>query len=166
MESIMYCFKFLTLIVVVYMSSQHLMLNTQVMFEETLPHSPGLGLLHHPAPHALHPPMEHCLVQHLLCGAEREKHHKPTNAMKYTDPIMSMGLVMCLTPSSMMLDMHLQTSDRHWWSGKEDPLFRDEDVLRWKGWLLEYESSSTDLFITEIKDFFQCLISFSIWKNR
>jgi hypothetical protein len=108
----MYCFKLLTPIKVVYMSRHYSMLHTQVMGRDTLPHSPGLGLLHHPAPHALHPPMEHCLVQYLLCGTERRKHLKETKG-KYTDPIMSMGLVMCLTPSSIMLDMHLQTSDLH-----------------------------------------------------
>ena len=105
----------LTLIDVLHMTSQHLVLHTHVMGGYALPHLPRLGLLHHLAPHALHSPMEHCFVQHLLCDTERHTlmiKNIPL-AIKYIHPIMSMGLVMCLTPSSIMLDMQLHTSVLH-----------------------------------------------------
>ena len=60
----------LTVIKVLHMTSQHLMLHTQVMEGDALPHLSCLGHLHHLAPHALHPPMEHGLVQHLLRGPD------------------------------------------------------------------------------------------------
>ena len=50
------------------MASKNLVLHASVMPVNALDHLPGLGLLHHTAPHALHPTMEHCFIQDFLSG--------------------------------------------------------------------------------------------------